>query len=90
MPVYEFSCSNGCDSYEVWRTIEERSSATECPACGEPGKRVYSPPLTLCGPLRLKVESREPQLIRKTIGSESKPRLREAAGSRPWMVNRDC
>jgi hypothetical protein len=46
--------------------------------------------VALCGPLRLKAESSEPRIERKTIGSESKPRLREAAGSRPWMLNRDC
>jgi len=28
--------------------------------------------------------------VRKRVGSEAKPRLREAAGSRPWMLNRDC
>ncbi len=90
VPVYEFSCSNGCENYEVWRSISERSTATECPACGDAGQRVFSPPMTLCGPLRLKVESSEPRMVRKTVGSETKPRLREASGSRPWMLNRDC
>ena len=90
MPVYEFSCQKGCDNYEVWRTINERATATECPQCGEPGQRVFSPPMTLSGPLRLKVENAEPRLLRKSVGSESKPRLREATGSRPWMLNRDC
>jgi len=90
MPVYEFSCQKGCENYEVWRTINERSTATECPQCGEPGQRVFSPPMTLSGPLRLKVENAEPRLLRKSVGSESKPRLREATGSRPWMLNRDC
>jgi len=46
--------------------------------------------MTLSGPLRLKVENAEPRLLRKSVGSESKPRLREATGSRPWMLNRDC
>jgi putative FmdB family regulatory protein len=90
VPVYEFSCSNGCENYEVWRSISERTTATECPSCGDAGQRVFSPPMTLCGPLRLKVESSEPQVVRKRVGSEAKPRLREAAGSRPWMLNRDC
>lgn len=90
VPVYEFSCKKGCDNYEVWRSISERTTATECPGCGEPGQRVFSPPMTLSGPLRLKQESSEPRVVRKTVGSETKPRLREAAGSRPWMLNRDC
>lgn len=90
MPVYEFSCSNGCENYEVWRSISERQSATDCPNCGKSGKRVFSPPMTLCGPLRLKTESSEPQIVRRSVGSETKPRLKEATGSRPWMLNRDC
>lgn len=90
MPVYEFSCINSCGHYEVWRTISERTTATECPSCGQAGQRVFSPPVALSGPLRLKVESREPRVERKAVGSETKPRLREAAGSRPWMLNRDC
>jgi putative FmdB family regulatory protein len=90
MPVYEFTCANDCETYEVWRTIEQRSYATECPSCGEQGKRVFSPPVTLSGPLRLKQENPEPQIVRKAVGSEAKPRLRESTGSRPWMLKRDC
>jgi putative FmdB family regulatory protein len=90
MPVYEFSCTNGCDNYEVWRSIDQRENNTECPSCGHNGKRIFSPPMTLCGPLRLKVENREPTLVRKTINEESKPRLKDAGGARPWMLNRGC
>jgi putative FmdB family regulatory protein len=90
MPVYEFSCSNGCDNYEVWRTIDQRETNTECPSCGVSGQRVFSPPMTLCGPLRLKVENSEPRMVRKTIKEEPKPRLKDAKGARPWMLNRGC
>jgi putative FmdB family regulatory protein len=90
MPVYEFSCSNGCENYEVWRSIDQRAANTECPSCGVNGQRVFSPPITLSGPLRLKVESREPRLVRKHTEGESKPRLKEAGGTRPWMLNRGC
>ncbi|MFN9622567.1 MAG: FmdB family zinc ribbon protein [Cyanobacteriota bacterium] len=90
MPVYEFSCSQGCDNYEVWRSIDQRAADTDCPGCGLPGQRVFSPPMTLCGPLRLKVESREPRLVRKSTEGESKPRLKDAGGTRPWMLNRGC
>ncbi|MFN9056593.1 MAG: FmdB family zinc ribbon protein [Cyanobacteriota bacterium] len=90
MPVYEFSCSNGCENYEVWRSIDQRQANTECPGCGDKGQRVFSPPLTLSGPLRLKVENSEPRLIRKATNDSSKPRLKDAGGTRPWMLNRGC
>ncbi|MEB3300553.1 MAG: FmdB family zinc ribbon protein [Cyanobacteriota bacterium] len=90
MPVYEFSCSNGCENYEVWRSIDQRQANTECPGCGDKGQRVFSPPLTLSGPLRLKVENSEPRLVRKATNDSSKPRLKEAGGTRPWMLNRGC
>jgi putative FmdB family regulatory protein len=90
MPVYEFNCGNGCDRYEVWRSIDQRDVNTDCPSCGTTGQRIYSPPMTLSGPLRLKVESREPRLIRKSSEGEAKPRLKEAASTRPWMLNRGC
>jgi putative FmdB family regulatory protein len=92
MPVYEFRCTKGCENYEVWRSIDARQSATECPACGEPGVRVFSPPMTLSGPLRLKQETKEPQVVRKSSVDSSvatKPRLRQST-TRPWMLNRGC
>jgi hypothetical protein len=46
--------------------------------------------MTLCGPLRLKIESKEPTIVRKETGSENKPKLKNAQGARPWMLNRGC
>jgi putative FmdB family regulatory protein len=91
MPVYEFSCANGCENYEVWRSIDERKSQTDCPACGGNGIRLFNPPMTLTGSFRLKKEVAEPRLVRKEAGDSntSKPRLRES-GTRPWMLNRGC
>jgi putative FmdB family regulatory protein len=90
MPVYEFSCASGCDNYEVWRSIDTRQNDTDCPGCGNPGNRVFSPPMTLSGSFRLKQEASEPRLVRKEVREESaKPRLRESA-ARPWMVTRGC
>jgi putative FmdB family regulatory protein len=90
MPVYEFSCSNGCENYEVWRSIDDRQNNTACPLCGGKGRRVFSPPMMLSGSLRLKQASSEPQLIRKESGSQQgKPRLKEST-TRPWMLNRGC
>ena len=91
MPVYEFSCPQGCDDYEIWRTIDQRNLDTRCPQCGGDGQRLFSPPVTLSGPLRLKQESREPTLMRKSSGMpEKKPQLKSTQGVRPWMLNRGC
>ncbi|NQV11381.1 MAG: zinc ribbon domain-containing protein [Cyanobacteria bacterium] len=90
MPVYEFSCTRGCENYDVWRSIEERQTNTQCPSCGEDGVRFFTPPMTLSGSFRLKVETKEPKLVRKQSQELSKsPRLRENT-SRPWMLNRGC
>ena len=91
MPVYEFSCPQGCDDYEIWRTIDQRNLDTRCPQCGGDGQRLFSPPVALSGPLRLKQESREPTLMRKSNGiPEKKPQLKSTQGARPWMLNRGC
>lgn len=91
MPVYEFSCSNGCENYEVWRSIDERKSNTDCPSCGANGVRLFHPPMTLSSSLRLSKEAAEPRLLRKQVGTPETPkaRLRES-GTRPWMLNRGC
>ncbi|WP_216900686.1 FmdB family zinc ribbon protein [Synechococcus sp. CCY 9618] len=90
MPVYEFSCSNGCENYEVWRRIDERQSDTNCPECAAEGTRIFTPVMSLTGPLRLKQEQSEPRLVRKESAPPTgKPRLKES-GTRPWMLNRGC
>ncbi len=90
MPVYEYSCTNGCDNYEVWRSIDERHKETNCPTCTGEGIRVFTPVMSLSGPFRLKQEQSEPRLVRKeTTEPTGKPRLKES-GTRPWMLNRGC
>ncbi|WP_186484450.1 FmdB family zinc ribbon protein [Synechococcus sp. A15-127] len=94
MPVYEYSCKSGeCDTYEVWRSIDQRAIQTECPTCGSEGKRVFNPPMTLSSSIRLKVEAKEPKLISKKNSihapEATKTRLR-TNDSRPWMLNRGC
>lgn len=91
MPVYEFSCTNGCENYEVWRSIEARHSETDCPNCGGNGIRIFNPPMTLSGPLRLKQESAEPRLVRKEAKTTTEPKSRlKQSNTRPWMLNRGC
>ncbi|WP_413441725.1 FmdB family zinc ribbon protein [Synechococcus sp. MIT S1220] len=90
MPIYEFECQSGqCKTYEVWRSIDNRSTDTNCPECGCQGKRIFSPPMTLSSSLRLKKESDEPKIVRRENVESKRPRLRQS-DSRPWMLNRGC
>ncbi len=90
MPIYEFECQSGqCEPYEVWRSIDNRSTDTNCPECGSQGKRIFSPPMTLSSSLRLKKESAEPKMVRRENVESKRPRLRQS-DSRPWMLNRGC
>ena len=90
MPIYEYECQQGCsETYEVWRTIDNRSTNIECPKCGEDGRRIFSPPMTLSSSLRLKIENKEPQVIRKEKRNTNNNRLKNS-DSRPWMLNRGC
>ncbi|MEX1323107.1 MAG: zinc ribbon domain-containing protein [Synechococcaceae cyanobacterium] len=90
MPVYEYRCANGCEEYEIWRSIEDRNTGTDCPSCGGNGIRLFHPPMALTGPLRLKQSSAEPKLVSKPSNSpEPRPRIKEST-SRPWMVTRGC
>ncbi|KEF42060.1 MAG: hypothetical protein ER33_08030 [Cyanobium sp. CACIAM 14] len=90
MPVYEYSCSNGCENYEVWRTIDERQNNTHCPICAAEGTRVFTPVMSLTGSFRLKKEQSEPRLVRKeSTPPTGKARLKESS-TRPWMLNRGC
>ncbi len=94
MPVYEYSCQSGeCETYEVWRSIDQRSVKTECPTCGSEGKRIFNPPMMLSSSIRLKVEAKEPKLVSRKNSArpseQTKPRLR-TNDSRPWMLNRGC
>ena len=41
MPLYEFSCKNGCGKFETTRKYEERDDV-RCPACGGEVERLYS------------------------------------------------
>ena len=92
MPVYEYLCTeNNCGHYEIWRTIQDRSNDNLCPKCGGTGQRIFSPPLTLTGPLRLQKSSLEPRVVsgEELADRRVKPLLKENR-SRPWMLNRGC
>ena len=90
MPVYEYSCSNGCDNYEVWRSIDESQKDINCPNCTAEGVRIFSPVMSISSPFRLKQEQSGPRLVRKeTKEVAGKQRLKES-GTRPWMLNRGC
>jgi putative FmdB family regulatory protein len=86
MPLYEFRC-NDCGSFDEWRKMAESSHPAYCPTCTQPAKRLFSPPAVLSGSLRLKVENREPQLVKRSEQEPAAPKLRTHNGSRPWMIS---
>ena len=69
MPLYEFKCDE-CGVFDQWRTMAESSAPANCPECQAPAKRIFSAPVLLSGSLRLKQESREPQLVQRSADRE--------------------
>lgn len=87
MPLYDFRCDD-CGSFEIWRTMAESSQPAHCPTCTEPGKRVFSPPALLSGSLRLRIENREPQVIKRDCDPAlSGSKTRSTNCGRPWMIS---
>jgi putative FmdB family regulatory protein len=84
MPLYEFRCHD-CGVFDIWRSIIEATSPAACPDCDKPGKRIFSAPALLSGSLRLKQESREPQLVKRDREPRA-PQVQHHSGSRPWMI----
>lgn len=71
--------------FDLWRAMAESSNPAYCPDCDQTAQRVFSAPAVLSGSLRLKQESREPQLVKREV--EPKPaRVKSHTGSRPWMI----
>jgi len=90
MPIYEYSCINQCDNYEIWCSIDERIKVTNCPSCNANGSRVFAPIMSLSGNFRLRQEETVPTIVQKAINKDAgKQRLKESK-VRPWMLNRGC
>ena len=90
MPVYEYRCPEGCDDYEIWRTISERNVSTDCPSCGSSGIRLFHPLMSLTGSLRLKQASSEPKVVTSRPKQEEPRAQIKESTNRPWMLNRGC
>lgn len=43
MPTYTYTCP-GCGPFDLVRSIACRTDAAHCPACDQPGSRVFSSP----------------------------------------------
>ncbi len=87
MPLYEFKCDK-CGVFDQWRTMAESSLPAICPECQEDAKRIFSAPMLLSGSLRLKKETSEPQLIKRSQDREpERPKLKSHTGGRPWMIS---
>jgi len=87
MPLYEFKCSD-CGVFDQWRAMAESNDPAVCPECQKPARQIFSAPALLSGSLRLKQESREPQLVQRSADREpERPKVNSHAGGRPWMIS---
>jgi putative FmdB family regulatory protein len=43
MPTYGYACAI-CGTFEVIRTMAAAGAPAECPDCGQPGRRRFTPP----------------------------------------------
>lgn len=84
MPLYEFKCES-CEIFDEWRSLSERSAPAYCPTCQQLGKRIFSAPTLLSGPLRSKRANPEPQLVKRDREPQQ-PRVKSHSGGRPWMI----
>jgi putative FmdB family regulatory protein len=84
MPLYEYQCIEDCGPFEEWRSLADVALPSHCPTCQQTAKRIFSAPTLLSGSLRLKQESREPQLVQRSI--EPKQPRAKSHGGRPWMI----
>jgi putative FmdB family regulatory protein len=86
MPLYEFRCDT-CGIFDAWRSIADRSTPAECPDCKISARRIFSAPaVQLSGTLRFKTESKEPQLVQRSVDPEARTKPRTHSGGRPWMI----
>lgn len=67
MPIYEFRCDSCRQTFE--ELVSGAAEAPPCPACGRPGRRLFSP---------ISPPSRQPRGA-KVRDSEARRREREAA-----------
>jgi putative FmdB family regulatory protein len=44
MPIYEYACAT-CGGFDVFWPMAAAGAPADCPACGEPGRRIFSPPV---------------------------------------------
>jgi putative FmdB family regulatory protein len=90
VPLYAFSCK-ACGPFEARRPASGVAEPVACPACGEPGRRVFTPP---CVPLVAKPMRKARHLEEKSghepnvVGEPSGRRLprQEHAPMPPWIV----
>jgi putative FmdB family regulatory protein len=72
MPLYAFSC-DACGVFDVWRPVTD--AAADCPTCGGPARRHFTPPgvARLPAPLRRARDREErsahvPEVVSAPVG----------------------
>lgn len=92
MATYDFSCET-CGPFEVNRRMALASDPATCPACGGPGRRVFSPPRLVRTPtgLRRALEreersAHEPVISAGPQGGRPLPPLHRHPPTPPWAT----
>lgn len=88
MPLYDYRCDT-CGDFEAWRKLADLAVAMTCPTCDSAAQQLFVPPninLNSGSFSRVSRASKEPRLAVKRSQEPSKPRVQNAACSRPWMI----
>ena len=90
MPIYAFDCAK-CGPFELVRPMAEASAGGSCPACGEPARRVFTPPRlpVMTRPLRRAYEMEEKSAHEPGVVAEKRgrPLPHRHAPTPPWVMS---
>jgi hypothetical protein len=73
--------------FDQWRAIAESAQPAYCPSCQAVGMQILLPPMVLATSLRLKQETKDPQLVKRQEKEPAQPRLQSHPEGRPWMIS---
>jgi putative FmdB family regulatory protein len=90
MALYAFICA-ACGPFDLVRPMADASAPARCPACGAPGRRVFSPPRLrlLATPRRaaLETEERSAHEPEVTTVKRGRPMPHRHGPAPPWVAS---
>ncbi|UGS34766.1 FmdB family zinc ribbon protein [Capillimicrobium parvum] len=91
MPIYAFRCE-GCGTFDLAREVAAAGASADCPHCGEPARRVFTPPglVRLTKPVRglLDLEEKSadvPDVVTQMRGRPM-PQAHAHGPTPPWVL----